>query len=392
MTNTITHEKQDFQYSGKTGLYLPTQLRKQVDPTLTEKAWNSARRPIVYGLTALTLAGTVAPTIKAGDSITIENTLKGEQNNDFDFERTRTKVNLGSATITYDQNMGENPDEAKIWVNGLSKNGWYIGILAQGQTDNGKNSFADIGACVSKTIEDKTYETFIGPTVQPGLKPCIFYQFAVRDTSGKENFLLSLVDDKEIPFSLDHLDFRGYATAQFGNTFGGLGIRQKGQDVTRIYGGFGFNNKDVGTMTIFRYFPIDRKGKFKMQNAFGDAKDALGLATINLWNDMEGPGMRDMSVPYFTSFLTKGKLTSVIEGNFSPGTQDIETMVGNNFGPISLGAGVNYHHENGKTEYGGLIHLARSIDLGPAGTLYVEGKGNTRNDLIQLFTKIQKGF
>jgi len=392
MTNTFTHENTEFQHSGKTGLYLPTNLRRQVDPTLAEKAIDCARRPLIYSLTALALAGSVAPTVRAGDNVSIENTSNGNQDNDFSNQRTRTKLNLGSATLTYDYNKGKTPDEGKLWVNALSRNDWYTGLLVQGQPGNGKDSYADIGACVSKTLEDKTYEAFVGPTVQPGVKPAVFYQLAVRDTSGSKNLVLSLVDDRAIPFSMNTLDFRGYTTAQIGKGFGGIGIRQKGKDLTRIYGGFGFNNQNAGSITVFRYFPVDHKGKFKIQGAFGNPSTSVGLSTVNIWNDMEGPGMRDMSVPFFPSFLGKGKLTSVVEGTFSPGCTDYEVMAGNNFGLLSLGAGINYHKEAGETSSGGLIHLAKSVSLGELGNLYLEGRANTRTHNVQLYTKLQKGF
>ncbi|MEK6945806.1 MAG: hypothetical protein AABW63_03360 [Nanoarchaeota archaeon] len=55
MTKTITHQGEGFEFSKSKELYLPTALRKEVDPTLVEQIKSKVRRPLVYGLTALTL-------------------------------------------------------------------------------------------------------------------------------------------------------------------------------------------------------------------------------------------------------------------------------------------------------------------------------------------------
>lgn len=392
MTNTITHEGNDFQFSKKTGLYLPKDLRKQVDPTLAEKTWQNARRPIIYGLTALTLGGAVAPTIARADNISIENTLKGEDHQNPEFSRTRTKLSTDAMTFTYDHNKGEDSDEAKLWINALSKNGWYLGVLAEGQTDNGADSYADIGACVSKTIGNKTYEAFIGPTVQPGVKPCMFYQFAVRNTDGKGNLVLALVDDKTLPFKVSEMDFRPYITGQIGDFFGGIGTRQKGFDVTRWYGSAGLLNDNIGAIGVFDSKVEDKETFAKVMFGLGDPSGAFGIGTSNLWNDMKGPGMRDMSVPYFTSFLTKGDKTGKLELCTDPTSTDIEAMAGANFGIARIGAGVNYHNEDGKTNYGGLIHVVKSIGLGELGNLTAEGRYNSRTGDSRIYTKISKSF
>ena len=393
MTKTTTQENKEFQVSGRSGLYLPTNLRKQVDPTLVERTWEKARTPILVGTALITLGTSALPFRSAyADNITIENTVKGDENNAFGTDKTRIKAGVGPTIITYDLNNKGNPDEAKLWVDALDKNGWYAGVLVEGSTNDGKNSYADIGACVSKTLGGKTIEAFVGPTVQPGVTPFVFYQLAVRDTTGNSNLVVAVVDDRGIPFGTNNLDLRTYVSAQKGNGFGGVGFNLSQEEITKIYGAGGLKIENVGTGGVFNYDSQNQKGFFKVMGGLGNPSGVFNIGDIvNLWNDIQGPGMRNVGQPKFSSFLTKGNLTGKVEGTINAHMTDVEAMIGKDLGLFRLGLGINCHNESG-VKYGGLIHVAKSVSLGELGNFYFEGRHNTRNDNTQLYAKLSRDF
>lgn len=359
---------------------------------IIRKVGINIRRPFLYGLSALALSLPIAPTIARADNIVVESTIKEEGESNLDSQKTRIKASTDTGSFTYDLNHGDAPDEAKLWVNFLAKNGWNVGLLAQGTVNDGTNSFADIGVCTSKTIKSKTIEAFVGPTVRSGVKPAMFYQLAVRDSNGKVNLVLSAVDDKTIPFKLDKLDFRGYFSIQKGNWFGGAGTRQRGLDVTRLYGAGGIKTEKLGNFTNFNYDVKTKTLKFKAQNAIGNPGNAFDISTVNLWNDMKGPGMRDVGIPYFSSFLSKGDITSKIEGTISPKTKDYEFMIGKDFGLLRAGAGINSNIENGKSRFGALVDITKDFDLKKNGKISLEGRYNTRGKRALIYVSYKNNF
>lgn len=355
------------------------------------KVWKRARKPILYGLAALTITGSPIPETVRAESIVIENTAKSDSETSFSQYRTRIKASSDLGNFTYDFNNMDSPDEAKLWINCLDKNNWKIGVLAQG-SNNKTESYADIGALVSKTIGNKTFEAFVGPTIQQNVKPAMFYQAALRNTNNKGNLVLALVDDREVLFKADEMDLRGYFSFQKGNWFAGAGTRQKGLDTTRVYGAGGLKNKNLGSFTYFNYDDENKKLEFTSKNALGNPGSLFQISNVNLWNDMKGPGMRDVSIPYFTSFLNNGDVTGMVKGTIAPDTKDYEIMVGKDFGIVKFGAGINYNKENEKTQYSGLIHALKSFNLGKLGELCIEGKYNSREDQSSIFTRFSKSF
>jgi len=395
MTKTILHRGKEYQLGKTSNLYLPTHLRKQVDPTLPEKAWRRATKPILIGTALATLGGTIIPAVaNAKNIVSVEQNSQGDENQKFAAEKTRIKAGVGPAAITYDLNNKGEVDEAKLWVNALSQNGWYAGFLVEGQTDNGNKSYADIGGCVSKNLGSKTIEAFIGPTVQPNVDPVMFYQLALRQNDGKGNLVMALVDDRAIKIGTRNLDTRMYISGQIDNVFAGLGTKEKGifEKVTKVYGAGGFKTQDLGVGGVFNYEPQNQEGFFKLLGGVGNPSGVFNIKDlVNLWNDIQGPGVRDIGQPYFSSFLTKGDLSGKLEGNINATNTDLKAMIGKDLDLFRLGLGINYHNESG-VRYGGLIHVAKSVSLGELGDFYVEGRHNTRDGNTQVYTIITRSF
>lgn len=346
------------------------------------------------GLAAVLAVSPLATTQAKADNITVENTFKGTKGTNIDPFRTRTIVNRGPMTLTYDANHTSDPEELKVWADLLSKNGWYVGFLGEADTKKERKT-ADFGFLATKNKGAVRYDALVLPIVDEKAEPTVVYQGAIRDSSGNQNLVVTVLDDRNEAFSLDNLDVRAYATGKVGNVIGGIGVNQKEgieSKTSNAFGTLGYVNDDFGTMTVAKYDRETDALWMKSQNALGNPSSGFySVGTANLWADMQ-VGMRDIGTPYLSTFLGKGNITNQIEASIKPGEKNYEILFGKDFGVVRAGAGVNYNKTGAKEAFGALFHVSKDANLGKGTKVYAEGKHNTRTQDTQAFVRVAKTF
>lgn len=346
----------------------------------------------IQSLAITGIAALLMPITSFTTDLTIENTLTGKKGIPITTERIRYKF-VGSINGSFDRNYktGE-VNEFNLCTGGLHiNNGITFGGFLEGETNtNGEEPCVDFGISATGRIGSNNYTATAFSIVQRGEFPEHGYQIAVKDTSGNKNLTFSLFDDKANSFGIKNLDIRINGSVKIRDFFGGIGINQEGifNDPARVYGSLGILNRNFGTITAFDHNPDGNKTVLKMQNAFGNpSNSSYNISISDIWNSMKGPGMRDVCTPYFSSFLMKGDHSSLIEFNVEPKKQDYQFMVGENLGIARVGVGINYHLENGKTNYGELIHVAK--DFGKKDLrAYLEARYNTREKDLKVFGRV----
>lgn len=325
----------------------------------------------------------------ADNLITIENTITGEQGENCSAERTRYGFSVGPINTTFDYNYGEDPNEI-FASTGFNLNDWKISLFAEADNDE-RTPSTDFGLGVNKTINGTNYSLMAVPVLEKGTQPTMFYNGSVSDSLGSRMFAVSLFDDRNQNFGTKTLDLSLRGDAQIGNAMLAAGLNTEDGEVTNTFGTVGYNNEDFGTLTVFKYAPQDKEFWAKMQNAHGNTSQGFynqGIA--RLWNDLEGPGYRDVGTAYFSSFLTKGDLSHMIMIGAEPGEIDVQGMVGANLGFLRAGVGLNYHNENG-TKWSGLVEVAKDFDVGENANFYAEAKYNPRGKNLKAYVKFVKG-
>lgn len=351
----------------------------------------------MLGLAGLMALGPIASSTATAGNINSETRIESREGTNSQFMKTRTKLSQGPFTLTYDLNhRSDKPNEVKLWADAVSGRKFSLGVLAEGanRANDSEGRYADIGVSPSVISGSKKYDGFVGYTVQDGVKPVGFYQLAARDTSGNANLVLSLFDNREVPLSFNNLNVSPYFSIAQGNVFAGVGITQKGLEkkTAKHYGAFGYKDGKFGTFTVYKHNPQTQEGKVKIQNAYGNPTGFFDISNVNLWNDIEGPGMRQVSEPYFSSPITKGDFTFGAELNYTPKVHDYEFIAGRNLGFAKVGAGVNYHREYGKGNFNGLIHVGKDVKINRVGKLGIDVRYNTRGSFAKTQVNFQRSF
>ncbi|MBU0959210.1 MAG: hypothetical protein KKB31_04680 [Nanoarchaeota archaeon] len=336
----------------------------------------------------LTAAPMVANTAQAGN-ITIENTVKGQEGEKTHFTRTRTKASYGPVAVAYDANHGANPEEWSVWADVANFKGYSISVL--GEVDNdGESVSGDYGLFVGKRFGGLQYNAFALPIAEEGVKPLNVYQLAVADTTGNWKAVGTLFDDRNEAFGMGNLDFRSYVTAKYGNFFGGVGTNLKAGNIDLAQGSAGYVDDDFGSLTAWNYDREYKEFWSKTQNGHGNPSSGFfGMGVANLWQDMQ-VGMRDLSVPYFSSPITKGEITTSLEVTINPTKTCVEGIVAKNLGVLRAGLGTNYNKENGKGDFSGVVHVTKDVNLKGVGKIYFEGKHNTRNSQTGVYVSLSR--
>lgn len=384
--------------AGKSGILLRPQTRRSLRPTLPERILDGARRPILYGLTALTLGGAVLPpAVAKANDIVVENTITGKKGENCATDRTRISGSYGPVSVTFDRNYdSKKPNEVTAWADVLNRNGWYIGAIGEldneTKRDNSEDGqSADFGVSVARTFGKTKLGGFFLPIIEDGTKPVYYYNINVGDTTGTKKLTLHLFDDKSEKFSLGNVSTSLTGSIKAGNFLVGAGTNQDGFDINKYLGTVGYSDDNFGSLTVFKHDLGDKEFWFKMQNALGNPNGGFySIGTPNIWNDMEGPGIRDVSTPYFSSFLTKGNLTNKFEGTITPNKKDLQAMIGKNLGFLRAGIGANYHREDGKVNAGLLLQAGRTFKFDDRTGLYLEGRYNTRGNDSKVYFKFNR--
>lgn len=373
---------------------------------MTKRLTKSTKGIIQDTVNGLAIGGAIlVPTLAQGADLTIHNLGKGTYNTPYSEQQTRMSLNGKLGTATVDINAQGKLNEAFLWLNGPSLGNWYSGALVQG-TPNTKaeGAYCDFGALVGTKIGKYTLGFIGAPTIQPNEEPMVFYEGILGGIDGdKGQLVASVVDYRSKPFTAKDLDSRVYVTGQIGKILGGIGTRNIGTDVTRVYGSAGIKTNDFGTLAIFNHncddpsTPEDESNTFfKVQTALGNPSESFySVGIANLWNDMKGPGKRDVGTPYLGTFLGKGKTTAKLEGDISDKCTNYELMIGRAvdtalLGRTALGAGVNYHSENGQKEYSPLVHATADKKIGSKAKLGLEGRFGKRKNSV--FATIKRSF